>query len=362
MSPSSLSRCSPFDDYLADQVLTLNVLPDHGHVSASAMQVRIRQLHTRTFSCTMVVDILEEERPSAASGIAFLKLFDRRFADGLRRNNGIKPWTQGMEEAYIDSVKSGAINSYLHDLTHIDLFEESRRTDRDDAQNEAFLAHKLLRQYNAEIALYDGLRDQQGDVIPKVVAAVDLDLELATSSGTPSRCDREDFEPFRVKGILLEHIDGCNLLDIVDHFPRSSWQDIVNQAIAIVGMTDDRNILNTDVRPRNFLVCTDPDGRRHPYCKVFMIDFGMSRFRGPDESDAEWGRAKHGEDEECAVGIVMKSVLSDHGFELPYEPSSKYYEWAETEDTEDSFYEHAIKTEVSPGVVVYSLPPEENAE
>ena len=332
MGPSSLSRCSPFDGYVANQVLTLIVLPDHGHVSASAMQVGIRRFHTRTLSCTMVVDILDEEQPSAASGIAFLKLFDRRFTDGLRRNYGVEPWTKGMEEAYIDSVKSDAIYSFLHDLTHIDDFEENTGEDWDDAQNEAFLAHTLLGQYNAEIALYDALRDQQGSVIPKVVAAVDLDFELAASSGTPSRCDREDFEPFRVKGILLEYIKGCNLLDIVDHFPRSSWQDIVNQAIAIAGMMDDRNILNTDVRPENFLVCTDPDGRRHPYCKVFMIDFGMSRFRGSDESDAEWGRAKWGEDEECAVGVVMKKVLGNHGFELPYEPSMKYFEWAERED------------------------------
>ena len=280
----------------------------------------------------MVVDILDEERPSAVSGIAFLKLFDRRFTDGLQRHNGIGPWTKRMEEAYIDSVKIGAIYSFLHDLTHIDLFQENTEDDWDDAQKEALLAHTLLGQYNAEIALYDGLRDQQGVVIPKVVAAVDLDLELATSSGTPSRCGRGHFEPFRVKGILLEYIDGCNLRDIVDHFPRSSWQDIFNQAIAIVRIMDDCNILNTDVRPENFLVCTDPDGHRHPYSKVFMIDFGMSRFRGPDESDAEWGRAKHNENEEGAVGLIMRKVLRNHGFEVSYEHPLKYDEWGETED------------------------------
>lgn len=343
---------STFDEYATSQVLTLNVLPNHGHASASVMHVRIRQLHTRTLSFTMVVDILDKQRPQTASGMAFLKLFDRRFAEQLRRDNGIEPWTKSIEQAYIDSVESGAIQRFLHDLRHIDRFQEDTEEDWDDAQNEAFLSHELLRLYDAEVAVYDALRDHQGRLIPKVIAAVDLDL--ATSSSTLHCDDRGDFAPFRVRGILLEYINGCNLMDIVDHFPRSSWQRIVNQAVATIRILSDHNILNNDVRPENFVVCPVGDGDPKQDPQVFMIDFALCRFRAADESDAEWGRAKHGKDEEGAIGLRMKKVLAYHDYELDYEYSQRYAEWA---DTDDTFAEGAVKTELEPGVIVYTRAP-----
>jgi hypothetical protein len=53
-----------------------------------------------------------------------------------------------------------------------------------------------------------------------------------------------------------------------------------------------------------------------------MIDFGYSRLRYDDESDFDWGRAKHREDEEGTVGKGMYARLkSKHGFELRYESS-----------------------------------------
>lgn len=36
--------------------------------------------------------------------------------------------------------------------------------------------------------------------------------------------------------------------------PRSSWQDLVDQAVAIIDVLDNHDILNDDVHPENFLL------------------------------------------------------------------------------------------------------------
>jgi hypothetical protein len=113
-------------------------------------------------------------------------------------------------------------------------------------------------------------------------------------------------------------------------------------------MLGDYNILNRDVRPENFMVTSTAD-----QFQVFMIDFALCRFRGEDESDLAWGRAKHTKDEEGAVGLTMRKVLGRHGFELGYESELRYAEWA---DTEDGFCKGAVGREIRPGVVVYSRP------
>jgi hypothetical protein len=63
-----------------------------------------------------------------------------------------------------------------------------------------------------------------------------------------------------------------------------------------------------------------------------MIDFGQCEFRGTDESDMDWGRKKWRQDEEGAVGYVMKHRLGKLGFELLFNHSQRYLEYAEKED------------------------------
>jgi hypothetical protein len=62
-----------------------------------------------------------------------------------------------------------------------------------------------------------------------------------------------------------------------------------------------------------------------------MIDLAECRFREDGESDFSWGRAKHRQDEEGAVGFVMKNRLKEVGFELEYKPSGRFLRWAESE-------------------------------
>ena len=63
-----------------------------------------------------------------------------------------------------------------------------------------------------------------------------------------------------------------------------------------------------------------------------MIDFGLARLRGWNESDRDWAKAKLNKDEEGAVGLVMKKRLAREGFELQFENSDRYMEWAGGDD------------------------------
>lgn len=93
-------------------------------------------------------------------------------------------------------------------------------------------------------------------------------------------------------------------------------------------MVGDHGVLNRDVRPDNFIVQRDRSG-----CYwVFMIDFGLARLRGWNETDRDWAKAKLNKDEEGAVGLVMKKRLAREGFELRFENSNRYMEWAGGDD------------------------------
>lgn len=250
----------------------------------------------------------------------FLKLYDRRFSDQLRREYGIDPWTRDTEEEYINAVRTGAARQFLHNLHTIPNFEDDTEETWDDGQNETSLTNQVHELFDVESTVYNALHDIQGKVVPRLLACVHLDLSLPNTG----------FEQFHVKGILLQYIDGFSLSKVQDHAPQSEWQGIVDQAVAIVQEVGDHNILNRDVRPDNFIIQRDRSGYR-----VFMIDFGLARWRGRDESDRDWAKAKLTKDEEGAVGLVMKKRLAREGFELRFENSDRYMEWAGGDDEDD---------------------------
>ena len=131
-----------------------------------------------------------------------------------------------------------------------------------------------------------------------------------------------------VKGILIELIEGFTLASLDQYVDaKSSWQSMIDHAIQNVHLISDNDILNKDVRASNILVSLKPSGRY----RVCTIDFGQCRIREKEESDLEWGRAKWSEDEEGAIGQVMKRRLAEQGFELKYRRSVRYWEWAEKE-------------------------------
>ena len=301
---------SPFQKYSVGETLSLSTLPYKGNLTSLTIHVRIRELHTPSVACAMVVDV-----DGSPGRTAFFKLYDRRYNQASRRDNGIYPWVPQFEKAYIRAVQTGTVHQFLHKLHHDKNFRRETEDDWEDWECEAFLADECHQTFLYEAAVYEALRVHQGKAIPRLLAAVDLNL---TPLGV------EDHELFHAKGLLLEYINGFDLFDLPDHAPRSAWQAVVDDAIAAVHILGDHNILDEDRHLRNFIVSPKPDGQFH----VFMIDFGYCKFRGKDESDRVWGSAKLTENEEGAVGAVMKKRLAKVGFDLHYERSSRYLEWA----------------------------------
>ncbi|KAK4211626.1 casein kinase I RAG8 [Rhypophila decipiens] len=326
-----------FSPYLVGELLTLHRVAD-----SSKVVLRIREpKQSQTLSCGMVVDLLGssyDKSPSdgnnhtwngstTATQTVFLKLYDWRFATQLRDDAGIEPWTQEFGNEYAEMVMRGdEVDGFVRKLSD-QSFREATEEDWDAGQNEASLAHEMLTMYRAETSVYRRLGDIQGTMVPRFLDALELDI---TPYGiVPSQQQRRHF---LIKGILLEYIPGFNLSDLSSQAPPEACQGIVDQGIRIVHALSDRNVLNKDVRPDNFIVNRSYHNEQEDMVfRVAMIDFGQSRLRREDESDLDWGRAKWQQDEEGAVGQVMQHQLKRAGIEISYVPSYRYLEFAEGE-------------------------------
>ncbi|KAF5695720.1 hypothetical protein FMUND_15829 [Fusarium mundagurra] len=284
----------------------------------TALHVKIKQ-QTRpwTLSCGMIVELKDTGDSETIfetlrnQSEAFLKMFDRRFAEQIRQDNGIDTWSGDMEQEFLTALASGKAEEFLRKLQAIPNFQRDTEDEWDTAENEVYLATELRKCFTSEIATYARLKEYQGKIIPRFLASVVLDVPSSNVALTT-----QQQELYKQQGILLQYLPGFSLSNIVDNAPEASWQAIVDQAIQIVHVLGDHGILNADVRPDNFIVVPKDDTYQ-----VFMIDFGQCRFRRENESDAEWGRAKWRQDEEGAVGHVMKSRLKKVGFELNFEPT-----------------------------------------
>ncbi|MCJ1464099.1 hypothetical protein MMC07_002712 [Pseudocyphellaria aurata] len=296
-----------------------------------------------TLSCVMEV---ETETEVYERRRFVLKLYDRRYATQLRKDHKAEPWDIAQESAYFDFVKDGDASKFLEYIREEDEIDEPEgnephenelaennpersepeETYWNDQQIEVYLLNVCLDLFERECTAYDRMKDLQGQDIPQLVAKVRI---------PPARSSFEGLgvEFFQVKGILLELIDGFTLGELIDHAPREDWQAIFDQAIRVVRICDDREILNEDVRPPNVMVAPLPS-KPHAY-RVVMLDFTQCSFRAVDDSDRRWGRHKWLQDEEGDLGRAMQSRLKRVGFALVYEPSRRYQEWARVEGDDD---------------------------
>ncbi|KAH7235137.1 hypothetical protein B0J15DRAFT_454080 [Fusarium solani] len=315
--------------YSVDQILCLRTISDDSSPHhQEQVRVRIKKLETEwTFSCGMLVEILPDSARQLGldeGAQAFLKLFDRRFAHSLRKWERVDPWSTDIEEEFLHKLKSGDLQDFLSRLQAEEDSEEDDDEDNWDAtENEASLADMMLNYFRAEVATYSALQKHQGDLIPRLFTQVTLQVVQPNAS-----LDEQQQDICLVKGILLEYLKGFTLSSLKKSAPCSSWQNIVDQGIRITHVLGDNNILNTDVRPDNMMVVPRGNGEY----RVCMIDFGHCRMRRDDEPDHDWGRTKWFQDEEGAIGVVMRGALAKVGFQLHYKNSGRYLEWAPGED------------------------------
>ncbi|KAF5634184.1 hypothetical protein F52700_5904 [Fusarium sp. NRRL 52700] len=314
-------------DYPVGKIMHLKISTSNQEQTELHVKIK-QQKRPWTLSCGMIVELKDtadsettcetQRNPSEA----FLKMFDRRFAEQIRQDNGIDTWSLDIEQEFLTALTSGKAEEFLRKLQNVPNFQRDTEDDWDAAENEVYLAAELRKCFTSEIATYARLKEYQGKIIPRFLASVILDVPSSNVALTI-----QQQELYKQQGILLQYLPGFSLSTMVDNAPQASWQAIVDQAIRIVHVLGDHGILNADVRPDNFMVVPKDDTYQ-----VFMIDFGQCRFRRENESDSEWGRAKWRQDEEGAVGYVMKSRLKKVEFELNFEPSWRYLAWAPGED------------------------------
>ncbi|KAK4198898.1 casein kinase I RAG8 [Triangularia verruculosa] len=300
-----------------------------------SLRVRIKTLQQPwTLSCCMIVDILCDSSDEVAE-TAFLKLFDWRYAAQQRSDNGIDPWSPESAVKYAEFVVSGEAQKFLDQLFRSNTECQDQETEEDwnVCQDETFLVHETRTMYNNETTVYRRLQALQGTTVPRLMGAVELDI-------APPTMKNENWKKLlKVQGVLLEYSpDNFTLRDLVYMVPTEDLQGIVDQAVDIVRSLGDYDVLNSDVRLDNFLVTCqrgdegiDEANRPGQIYRVVMLDFAQSRVRRESESDFEWGRAKARQDEEGAIGLVVRHHLRKHGKEVSYEPSGRYDDFLETE-------------------------------
>ncbi|OBS18848.1 hypothetical protein FPOA_10575 [Fusarium poae] len=291
--------------YPVGKILTLDARLDAAsNHQLRTIQVKIkRQQLPYTFSSGAVVEEVSDFLDKSEGNQFFLKMCDRRAAEELRDEYGVPPWSDDIENVYVNGVQSGAVEAVHKGLRDVPDFLDDNGSDWDEGEDEAFLDDWQRKLYEAEVETYDRLKEYQGQYYPRLLATVKLDI-----SPPNAILSAEQRELHQQKGFLLQYLHGFTLRDMIAKAPAAAWQDIVDQGIKTVDILGDHDIVNKDVRLDNFIIVP----RIHTY-QVFMIDFGLCRFRRPDESDAEWGRVKCNEDEE---GFLIVTAGASQAIEL----------------------------------------------
>ncbi|MCJ1465361.1 hypothetical protein MMC07_003979 [Pseudocyphellaria aurata] len=265
-----------------------------------------------------------------------LKLFDPRYASQLREDENAKPWDLAQETAFQDFVGSGEAFKFFRYLEERaerldsgDSIEcdELDPVDHDDAQRQVSLDKICVDMYDRECDTYEYLKNLQGEDIPRLIAKVQLSMDLHAADG-----DRHGF--FEIRGVLLELVEGFPLSKLAQSAPREHWQGICDQAVGAIQDLGDLGVLNRDVRPSNFLVFPSPSTSETPY-RVVVLGFAQCELQTSIDKFSrheDWVEAKYEADEEGEIGLTMQYFLKrDHDFDLIYQRSSRYMECAPDE-------------------------------
>ena len=198
---------------------------------------------------------------SAASPLppdAVLKLYDRRCLTNIRRRwNDRTPWNPHKEHAYrtlLASVQSK--NAVLPNFAEDDILRVRERG-LSDGELEAYLHFEANDMFESECKAYDELKPLQGKYVPKFYGVVEWEVTIPTSGGYAVT--------EVIHGVLLEHIQGQSLRRFVETWAarqpplsQSLFQEVCNQAVAVIDCASRFNIINEDVRLDNFIVREPP--------------------------------------------------------------------------------------------------------
>lgn len=174
---------------------------------ASSVAAKILELREPfTLSCVMIVEIdpSADSKSTRSASKAVLKLYDRRFATQLRKDESVDNWTAENEAKFVQLVASGEAAAFVRKLREEDDFEEPD-DGWSDAENEAYLRDMCSDLFATETRAYGVLESLQGKQIPKLYSTVTLPVDIGTHADQP---EAEAQEFLTIPGILLEYVVG----------------------------------------------------------------------------------------------------------------------------------------------------------
>ncbi|CAH0051481.1 unnamed protein product [Clonostachys solani] len=297
--------------YTKGSTLTLSVT-DIGKKSPlqleNGSEIRVKIVDVMEPATMSVIAIVELESPQTKqkcvnSGVPskmILKLYDRRFALDLREEIKVTgPATRATEDEFVASLRQGSMPRFLAKYEENDTLGSG---DWDTPMKEAYFSIMSTKMHQTETKVYDCLTDLQGIHVPTFYA----NLDLATEPTAGEQLEESITEHTRVRAILIEHISGFLLSDLVTETSESEWPVICTQAIEAVNKIIDFHFINPDLQPRNAIV----HRREERSYQIFYIDFGMCYFRDPSDTDERWRERKRQRGEEAAVGGSLALTIS----------------------------------------------------
>ena len=294
--------------YREDSIIELMVTNSVSMSTPTSSKIRARVVklfQPVTISPVMLVEVEGECKTMV------LKLFDRRCCPGLR-NDVPRDWNEDVEDEYKSFVESGEADGFKKGYTPF----EFGQLEWSVAQDEKLLYDECQELYASEVKAYESLRCIQGKNIPKLFATVTLQYDSSSNN--------EYQHYFEAPGILMEYIQGINLMDICDHLDSSLWVSIVESATSLVRRMGELNFINYDLKPSHVIV-REVNDQNEPRYEPVMIDFALSRIHGEDDSDENWYEDKFNWDEENVIGQIMSRIFSSKGLDWRHKNIYRYF-------------------------------------
>ena len=294
--------------YREDSIIELLVTNAVSMSTPTSSKIRARVVklfQPVTISPVMLVEVEGECKTMV------LKLFDRRCSPGLR-SHVPRDWNEDVEDEYKSFVESGEADGFKKGYTPF----EFGQLEWSVAQDEKLLYDGCQELYASEVKAYESLRCIQGKNIPKLFATVTLQYDSSSNN--------EYQHYFEAPGILMEYIQGINLMDICDHLDSSLWVSIVESATSLVRRMGELNFINYDLKPSHVIV-REVNDQNEPRYELVMIDFALSRIRGEDDSDENWYEDKFNWDEENVIGQIMSRIFSSKGLDWRHKNIYRYF-------------------------------------
>jgi len=294
--------------YTRGETLTLRISRPGTKGSIPQLDDHVKELQVKiidiiepsTMSIVLKVE-LKQPNPAIPAQKMILKVYDRQHSLELRESLNTGLATKASEEQFIAFLRGGLLPRFLAECEENGAWVSWVYARWGVGGREALAYMKSTQSHEVELKVYDQLVDMQRIHVPTIFADVRLPPQHAAMERNGSLSHYTE-----IRALLMEHISGFPLSDLVAEAPESAWASVCDQAIEIIRKIAEHDFINFDVKPRNTIARPSEEG----LYQVFYLDFGECYVRDPSESDGIWQARKRQKDEEGAVGFVMMNYIS----------------------------------------------------